>query len=188
MLEGRLVNLRAQAMTDAERVHRWVNDREVTATVGERYLWSMAAEEEFLRNRTSKPPAFDDQSFAIETKDGRHIGSIGLFGASPENRGGELGIMIGEKDCWSQGYGTDAIITLLRLAFGEMDLHRVGLHVRADNGRAIACYRKCGFVEEVRQRQFRYRAGRWIDGLEMGVLKREFEALHGLVAKEESHA
>ena len=188
MLEGRLVKLRSQEVSDAERMHRWINDREVTATLGNRYLWSLAAEEEFLRNRVSKAPTFENQSFAIETTEGRHIGSIGLHRIAPENRNGELGIMIGEKDCWSQGYGTDAIITLLRFAFGEMNLHRVELHVYADNARGIACYRKCGFVEEVRQRQFRYRAGRWIDGLVMGVLKREFEALHGLVAKEETHA
>jgi len=188
MLEGRLVKLRSQEMSDAERKHRWVNDREVTATLGNRYEWSLAAEEEFLRSRVSKAPSFADQSFAIETKDGRHIGSIGLHRIAPENRNGELGITIGEKDCWSRGYGTDAIVTLLRFAFGEMNLHRVELHVYADNARGIACYRKCGFVEEVRQRQFRYRAGRWIDGLVMGVLKREFEALHGLAVKEETHA
>ncbi|MBI5289207.1 MAG: GNAT family N-acetyltransferase [Chloroflexi bacterium] len=188
MLKGRIVNLRARELADAERMHRWINDREVTATLGNRYLWSLAAEEEFLRGQTSRPPSFPDQSFAIETKDGRHIGTTGLHRASPENRNAEMGIMVGEKDCWSRGYGTDALITLLRFAFGEMNLHRVELHVYADNERGIACYRKCGFVEEVCLRQFRYRNGQWIDGLEMGVLVHEFEALHGLGAKEETHA
>ena len=60
-----------------------------------------------------------------------------------------------------------------------MNLHRVALDVNADNARAIACYRKCGFVEEGSLRQDRYRHGVYIDTLVMGVLADEFRALHG---------
>jgi RimJ/RimL family protein N-acetyltransferase len=69
-----------------------------------------------------------------------------------------------------------------------MNLHRVELQVYADNQRGIACYRKCGFIEEVRMRRYRYRDAEWIDALTMGVLSDEFAALHGLVAKEEVRA
>lgn len=184
MLEGRIVNLRPQELADAATMQRWVNDREVTATLGNRFMWSLAAEEEHLRQRAPKRPSFEEQVFAIETKDGRHIGNLGLHGISPENRGCELGIVIGEKDCWSHGYGTDAILTALRFAFGELSLHRVELHAHADNERGLACYRKCGFVEEARLRQFQFREGSWRDGVQMGVLRPEFEALHGLKLEE----
>ena len=188
MLEGRIINLRAREPSDAEVVTRWLNDREVQRGLGGRYLWSLSAEVEWLREKTSKPPDFYDIRVCIETKDGRTIGTSGLHDVSPENRSASLGIMIGEKDCWSQGYGTDAIVTLIRHAFGQMNLHRVELQVYADNTRAIACYRKCGFVEEVRMRRYRYRDGEWIDALTMGVLRKEFEALHGLVRTEEVRA
>ena len=90
--------------------------------------------------------------------------------------------MIGDHDYWSHGYGTDAITTLLRYAFDEMNLHRVWLEVLDDNTRGIACYRKCGFVEEGRKRQDRYRSGSYHDTLVMGVLEDEFRALHATVA------
>jgi RimJ/RimL family protein N-acetyltransferase len=183
LLEGTIVNLRRQEVSDAANMLRWVNDAEVTAALGNRYLWSMGAEEEFLRNRTTQRQGFGEQTFAIEAKNGRHIGSIGLHDVSPENRSGSLGIMIGEKDFWSQGYGTDAIVVLLRLAFGEMNLNRVELHAYADNERGIACYRKCGFVHEVTMRQGKYRDGRWGDTVEMSVLRGEFDALHGISGK-----
>jgi RimJ/RimL family protein N-acetyltransferase len=178
MIEGAKTTLRPREPDDAERIVGWLNDPEVQQFMGGRYLWSLAAEEAWLRERTPKPPEFGDQSFAIETKDGRMIGTIGLHGPSPENRDAWLGIMIGEKDCWSQGYGTDAITALLRFAFEEMNLHRVELHVFANNARGIACYHKCGFVEEVRRRQSRYRNSRWLDELTMGVLRDEFEQIH----------
>jgi RimJ/RimL family protein N-acetyltransferase len=182
MIEGTHVNIRAREPEDADTIWRWLNDREVQWFMGNRYPWSLAAEHEWMRDRTKQPPRFEDQSFCIETKDGRLIGTLGLHEITPENRSGSMGIMIGEKDCWSQGYGADAVLSLLRFGFAEMNLHRVQLEVYADNLRAIACYKKCGFVEEVRLRQYRYRAGEWVDALTMGVLRHEFDALHGLTA------
>ena len=186
MIEGKLVNLRAREMTDADRMTRWINDREVTRFMGARYPWSAAAEEAFLRGTTSAPMAFGDVSFAIETKDGVHIGSCGLHRASPESRHAELGIMIGEKAYWSKGYGTDAMLTFLRFAFDEMNLNRVDLTVNADNPRAIACYRKCGFVEEVRMRQARYSGGVYSDQFVMGVLREEFRASHAAASADDA--
>jgi RimJ/RimL family protein N-acetyltransferase len=79
--------------------------------------------------------------------------------------------MIGEKAYWSKGYGTDAMRTFLRFGFEEMNLNRIDLTVDARNGRAIACYRKCGFVEEARLRQDRYSEGAYHDTLIMAVVR-----------------
>jgi hypothetical protein len=47
------------------------------------------------------------------------------------------------------------------------------------NPRAQAVYRKCGFIEEGRGREEYYQDGRYVDVIRMGVLRREFDALHG---------
>lgn len=178
MIEGKLVNLRAIEIGDAERAHRWMNDREVTEHLSMRYPISMAGEEAWIAGQAAKAMNFDAPAFAIETKDGTHIGTLNFHSTSPENRTGRLGIAIGDKAHWSHGYGTDAIITLLRFAFDEMNLHRVDLTVHAANERAHACYRKCGFVDEVRMRQALYAHGAYIDEYVMGVLRDDFNALH----------
>ncbi|MCJ7668410.1 MAG: GNAT family N-acetyltransferase [Anaerolineae bacterium] len=67
--------------------------------------------------------------FAIETEKGVHIGNIGLHEIDYKDGKATLGIMIGEKGHWDQGYGTAAICTLLRFAFQELNLHRVSLEV-----------------------------------------------------------
>jgi RimJ/RimL family protein N-acetyltransferase len=171
MIEGKIVNLRAPEMTDLERNHRWVNDREVTRFLVLRYPMSLAAEEGWMRERTSKVMTFDAPFFAIETKDGRHIGNTNLFDVQPENSCADLGIMIGEKDCWSQGFGSDALRTLLRFGFEEMNLHRIALNVYAFNERGIACYRKVGFVEEGRMRERIFTEGGYHDLIWMSVLR-----------------
>src|SRR6267378_3834328 len=68
------------------------------------------------------------------------------------NRSGELGIALGRRDCWGKGFGTDAVRTLCRWGFAELNLHRVHLKVYEDNPRGIACYEKVGFRQEGRLR------------------------------------
>ena len=173
MLEGTLVRLRAREPEDLEDAYKWVNDREVTLWLTSlRYPVSRKDEQKWIDEVPTN--SFGDVRLAIETKDGKHIGGINLHRVNPEDRKAGLGIMIGEKDHWSNGYGTDAVKTLLAFAFDEMNLHRVWLHVFADHERAISCYQKCGFREEGRLRQEVYQAGRYYDVVLMGVLENEF--------------
>jgi RimJ/RimL family protein N-acetyltransferase len=171
MIEGKLVNLRAREMSDVERMTCWVNDREVARFQNARYPWSSEAEDAFVRRTTSVPITFADLRLAIDTKDGVHIGGCGLHGASPENRTAELGIMVGDKAYWSKGYGTDAVATLVRFGFDEMNLNRIELHVYDFNERAQASYRKCGFVDEGRMRDAHYAEGVYCDVVVMGLLR-----------------
>jgi RimJ/RimL family protein N-acetyltransferase len=178
MLTGKLVRLRPLELDDIDRCLAWINDYDVKQYVNNRYPISRESEEEWLCGAT-KRTGYDGLMLAIETlTDGRHIGNLALDEVRPEARKACLGIMIGDKDFWSRGFGTDAILTLLRFAFDEMNLNRVWLEVHDDNARAIACYRKCGFVEEGRLRQHRFKAGAYHDTIVMGVLASEFEALH----------
>ena len=179
MPTGKLVKLRAIEMDDLERYLAWVNDEEVM-----RYLAATAfpvsrgQEEEFVRKATlqTRPPEI---VFAIDTlEDGRHIGSLGLHHVQGAAHSTELGIMIGDKAYWDRGFGTDTIRTALRFAFEELNLNRVSLSVDADNGRGIACYRKCGFVEEGLLREHRYRAGQYRDTVLMAVLRAEWQGDH----------
>ena len=177
MLEGRLVRLRALERSDVERAYTWVNDREVTQYLLLRYPMSRTQEEKYLAEAAEQGNGYADTRLAIETKDGLHIGMCGLHHGSAEDRHASLGIMVGDKSYWSNGYGSDAVMTLLRFAFEEMNLNKVELGVFAFNERAIACYQKCGFIEDGRRREHYFQSGRYCDIIEMSVLRREYEAL-----------
>ena len=56
----------------------------------------------------------------------------------------ELGIMIGDREHWSKGYGTDSVKTLLDHIFTETPLSRIYLHTLTWNDRARALVRKVG--------------------------------------------
>ena len=174
VLEGTIVNLRAPEIADLERNTRWINDREVTRYLSMRYEISLLAEEGWLRDLVSKPMVYDRVFYAIETKEGHHIGNTNLFKAQPEEQKCELGIMIGEKSYWSQGFGSDALRTLVRFAFDEMNMQRVELTVYDFNERGQAAYRKVGFVEEGRRREAIYTEGSYHDLIVMSVLRDEW--------------
>jgi len=175
VIEGNIINLRAPSMEDLERNTRWINDREVTRFLAMRYPMAALAEEAWLRDLCSRPMAFDRAFFAIETKEGQHIGNTNIFKAHAEEQKGELGIMIGERSHWSKGYGSDALRTLLRFGFDEMNMRRVQLTVYDFNERAQAAYRKVGFVEEGRRREALYTEGRHHDIVVMAVLRDEWQ-------------
>ncbi len=180
MIEGKLVRLRAVEPEDAENAFRWMNDREVTRNLMARYPFSLESEREWVKG-AGKPLDFGNTRFAVETKEGVHIGHCGLHAANAESRHAELGIMIGEKEYWGRGFGTDTMLTLLRFAFEQMNLHKVKLGVFEFNERGLAMYTKLGFVEEGRFRDDLFQDGRYWDLIRMSILRREYEAVHGAI-------
>jgi RimJ/RimL family protein N-acetyltransferase/catechol 2,3-dioxygenase-like lactoylglutathione lyase family enzyme len=113
--------------------------------------------------------------WAIQLVDGGAvIGRVGLHRYRPSHRAADFHVGIGDRAHWGKGYGREAVTLLLDYAFGEMDLHRVGLIVFAANERAVSLYRKLGFVEEGRWRRFLRRDGVDQDVLVMGLLRHEW--------------
>jgi RimJ/RimL family protein N-acetyltransferase len=99
-------------------------------------------------------PSPQRRRFAIDTLDGRHIGNCMYYDIDEDKRQAELGIMIGDRDYWDQGYGTDAITTLLSHIFSTTKLERVYLNTLEWNIRAQRCFEKCGFVPCKRLRRY----------------------------------
>jgi len=174
MLHGDRVTLRALEAHDAPTMWRWYQDHEFSVLDGNIYPSSLASIEAFVR--TLSASSFADVSFGVTIREGgddKLIGIVRLKRGDPEDRKADFGIAI-ERAYWDQGYGTDATRTILRFAFDEMGLHRVSLGVIEHNARARRCYEKCGFREEVRERQARFSNGQWCDHIIMGILEREF--------------
>jgi RimJ/RimL family protein N-acetyltransferase len=91
-------------------------------------------------------PTPNRQRFAIETLDGKHVGNCTYYGIDETKSEAELGIIIGNRDYWNQGYGTDAITTLVNHIFQQTKLNRIYLKTLETNARAQRCFEKCGFA------------------------------------------
>ena len=104
------------------------------------------------------------------------IGTCGLFNVSEFDQTTELGIGIGDKDFWGQGYGREVVALLTNYAFRMLNRRKVWLRVWGNNERAIRAYRACGFVEEGRLRAHVWTAGAYHDLVMMGLLRDEWQA------------
>lgn len=172
------MRLRAIEKDDLPRFVEWFSDPDVRRYLDMYLPFSMAQEERWFERLQDQMEKQELVMLTIETSDGAHIGNISLFDINWKDRHAELGITIGDKDYWSQGYGSDAVRTMLGLAFDDMNMHRVYLRVHADNPRAIKCYENVGFQQEGTLRESVFRGGTYRDAYLMGILAPEFDS-HG---------
>lgn len=105
---------------------------------------------------------------------GRLIGEIRLDNVDFNERRASMAIAILDPELLGKGLGSEAIFLLLRYAFAELQLHRIGIRVLAYNQRPIRAYEKCGFVVEGREREVAFVKGTWHDDVIMGLLEHEF--------------
>jgi diamine N-acetyltransferase len=177
MIYGERVRLRALERSDVAQCYEWVNDPEVTAGLALFLPMSTLDEEKWFESSTQRPQ--ETKPLVIEVREGEHwrmIGNCSFFDLDWVTRSAEFGIMIGDKTVWNQGYGTEAILLLLRHGFLTLNLNRIGLKVFTENERAIRAYEKAGFVHEGRMRQAVYKHGKYQDVLFMSVLRDEWDA------------
>jgi RimJ/RimL family protein N-acetyltransferase len=129
---------------DAEKWTEWFNDSEVTLPLGdEAYTpFSLEKSQEIVSNAIKH----QEHIFSIIARENNLlIGRCLLFDIDWVNRKAMLGIVIGEKAYWGNGYGKEATILLLDYAFTLLNLNSVMLGVIEFNERAINCYKKAGF-------------------------------------------
>ncbi len=177
MIFGKQVRLRAVEPQDVKRFYEWVNDPDVTQGLAIYLPMSTVDEEKWFERVQARDP--NEKPLAIESREGegwKLIGNCAVFGIEWVNSSAELGIMIGDKSVWNQGYGTEVMTLLLRHCFETLNLNRVFLRVYAGNGRAHRAYEKAGFVEEGRLRQGVYKHGKYDDIILMSVLSSEWNA------------
>lgn len=174
-LDGASVELRRHDRRYYPLYAEWYGDPEVWhLTSWTSTPLSRSAVERLFDQRESSPT---DDSFAIHIESASEpIGVISLMNISETHDSADLSIILGHSEDRDQGYGADAISTLLDYAFEERKLHRIGLSVFEFNEAAISAYEKLGFRTEGRLRQTIKRDGDFYDAVLMSVLKPEWDS------------
>jgi RimJ/RimL family protein N-acetyltransferase len=177
IIHGERVRLRGAERSDLDKFVEWINDPEVTKGLTLFLPMSSVDEEKWFEGAMQRPQ--EEKPLVIDRKDGtdwRLIGNSNFMDFDWVARSAEVGIMIGDKSIWDQGYGTEVMTLLLRHGFETLNLNRIYLRVYAENKRAIRTYEKVGFVHEGRMRQAVFKYGAYNDVLFMSVLRDEWDA------------
>ncbi|MEE3469860.1 MAG: GNAT family protein [Butyrivibrio hungatei] len=167
---GKRIRLSAIIKEDAESFALWSNDS--------KYLNNLDTDYARIRSKEYYETVIDNNAqdesiieYGIRTlDDDKLIGFIMLHSIEWNNRKAIMTVGIGDKAARGCGYGSEAIEMILRFAFMELNLNRVGLDVISDNTPAIECYQKAGFTVEGRARESVIRFGEKLDLIYMGIL------------------
>jgi len=155
---------------------QWINDFEVTRTLAiglHPVTWEA---EEAWYEHTSQSER-DTVVFTVyERLTMRPIGNTDLRNIDYVHRTAEFGILLGEKDCWGKGYGTETTALMLDYGFTGLGLHNIMLRVFTFNERGIRAYTRAGFCVMGHRRQAHRLGGRVYDVVYMDCLATEFQS------------
>lgn len=125
----------------------WMNDAEVL-----RYL-----EARHQRHDAASLRAFITQAnesgdlllLGMHLRDtGAHVGNIKLGPIDWDNRRGEIGIIVGERNAQGKGLGTEALLALSRYAPAELGLHKLTAGFLDLNVGSARIFKKAGYYVE----------------------------------------
>jgi len=149
-----------------------MNDPEITQYLESRYYPnSVESLQEYVKTRLGNQ---DKIFLAIVSKeDNKHIGNIKLGTINWNHRIGNIGIIIGEKDFWGQGFATEVIQLMAKYAFDTLNLHKITAGSYVSNEGAIKVFLEAGFEKEgVRAKHYFYN-GKYVDFVLLGLIKAE---------------
>jgi len=152
---------------------RWMNDLNVTRTLGAPSRPMTTEREQQWADSALISP---DPAFTIYTLDNmRPIGNTSLFDIDVGNATCYFGILIGERDAWGHGYGTEATRLMLAYAFDVLGMQNVTLTANADNVRGLRAYERAGFRRIGVRRNATQVGRRRIDEVLMDAIPDDFE-------------
>lgn len=164
-----LINFVNLSDGEKEIVRLWRNNEIITKWMYQDHLVSLEEHSNFINKLKA-----DNNNFywVIKKNTGDYIGVISLNKIDFRNKNAYFGIY-SNPDSKSPGAGSLLIECLKKLAFDIANLHTLKLEVIESNERAIDFYKKSGFIEEGRLKEFVLKDDRWHDVVVMGIINRD---------------
>lgn len=162
-LTGARLCLREVRRSDAEGPYlQWMNDAEVLRYTESRFGPHSKGQLCDYIERINASPDYVFRAITLKDTE-RHIGNIKLGPIDWNHRFGDIGIIIGAKDCWGKHYAAESIRLLAGYAFGTLKLHKLTAGCYAVNTAAIRAFEKAGFMREGERRSQYLSDGRYVD-------------------------
>ena len=169
-IQGQTIYLRELTESDATADYcAWLNDSQVT-----RYLKTHQADIASLKQYIKKQQA-DVNSFfvGIFSQDGnQHIGNMKLEPIDWDKKTAFFGLLVGNKNYWGKGIGTEATKLLVNYAFAKMGLEKIILVATVENKAAIRIYEKVGFKIDGTKPAVKFDNGEQVNQITMSINKK----------------
>lgn len=146
----------------------WLNDPEVNQYLGTRKI-TVDELKEYIKEKNKNPNCLFLGIFFKGHQ--KHIGNVKLEPIDFKNLKATIGILIGDKNYWGRGIGTEVTELLVDYAFQKLNLKEINLGVISKNKAARRIYEKAGFkVVRVEKKSIRH-GNKLFDKLVMSIKK-----------------
>lgn len=146
--EGRLVRLRTEVPVNRPAFQRWYADPEIARLLRHDQEPLTEIQSRGYFDTIILPLSARGLCYAIhETATDALIGMAALTDLQSGGTSALYRIVIGEKDRWGRGYGTEATRLVAWEGFSRHGLSEIRLEVFRHNPRALNAYRRVGFDE-----------------------------------------
>lgn len=177
-LRGSKVLLRALEREDLEYLREMANDPDMEKMViGWSFPISKYEQEKWYEKTVGDKT---NLKLAIQDDKGVLIGMATLGPIDWKNRKAEHGIKLGRNTPKGQGYATDAVMTVMKYAFEELQLNRLEGSMFEYNIASQKLYTKCGWSVEGKARQSIYKNNKYHDEIIVSVLREDYYTLMGI--------
>jgi RimJ/RimL family protein N-acetyltransferase len=147
VIAGERIYLSTFQVEDVPTLTRWFSQLDVTAYIGmQGTAYTREQEQQWYENYVKQSNT--EQHFAIiDAQTHTLIGNVSLMDIRQLHQRAELGIVIGERDYWSKGYGREAITLMCQYGVAFLNLQTIYLWYVSYNVRGRKSYEAAGFVE-----------------------------------------
>ena len=145
------------------------------------YKTSMTIEDEkrtrkwFANQLNGDPESWLNKRSVIATPDSTPLGWVSRYSKKNHPNVWFVGISICEDTYLNRGLGTESLRLWINHLFTVSDVHKLGLETWSFNPRMIRSAEKVGFVCEGRLREVRQWQGEWLDLIQFGLLREEWQ-------------
>lgn len=169
-LAGERLTLSPPTEEDLPLFCRWFADREITRYLLTQFPPSPQQEQDWFQRIASNQT---DVVWVLRV-DGQTIGSTGVHGIDWINRHATTGTMIGEREQWGKGYGTESVRLRTAFAFDDLGLERLETEVFSQNIGMHRALERSGYRKIGTRQHYIYRGGCWHDVSLLELLRDEW--------------
>jgi len=167
--------LRPVSRKDWALIVGWWNDPEVRRLFDVHFVNQTFSDAEkwFSKSESGQDERLP-RSFVIEVEDeGKWapVGTSEFYNERPAHQTAEFGFLIGDKNWWGKGIGTETAKRMVQYGLEKLEYKRIGAVSAAYNVRSLNALQKAGFQIEGIRKSYVFRDGEHHDQTMMSVVR-----------------
>jgi len=153
---------------EKEMVRQWRNDDTIRQWMYHDHHITPEEHDKFLVDLATSPTKF---LWLGKDHNGRYLGIVSLSRVDLTNKNGYIGIYT-RPDLKIWGTGQLILKTIKELAFDTIGLHTLRVETMETNENALRLYRKLGFEEEGRLKEYVHKEGCWHSVIVLSIINK----------------